>query len=148
MKRPPPTTTTVPVTYPAEKHKDVTSAAAEFEEIVSGFLDDQTNTAAEGGDGTEGLIGLFGHGYITDPDDADAVMIQYQFKILRKMDSNRYVVQYFSFMDGSPTRVGVYSEAELLGDTIKLYATTASWNDAYEKDCEKLDMRRRSRALT
>jgi hypothetical protein len=63
----------------------------------------------------EGLIGLFGHTYIVDPDDQDERMIQYQFQIIRRMDAGRYVFQYFSFMDGSPTQVGVMSETGASG---------------------------------
>lgn len=85
----------------------------------------------------EGLIGLFGHTYITDPDDADALMIQYQFRIIRKMDGDRYVIQYFSFWDGEPTNLGVMTEAELLGPSVKLYATTELWNHTYEEASQR-----------
>jgi hypothetical protein len=84
-----------------------------------------------------GLVDFFGHTYCTDPDDAERMMIQYQFKIIRKMDDARYVIQYFSFWDGGPTNLGVMTEAELLGESVKLYATAAAWNDAHEKDCAR-----------
>jgi hypothetical protein len=87
-----------------------------------------------------GLIGLFGHTYIED--DRRGKMVQYQFKIIRKMDGGRYVFQYFSFMDGSPTSLGIMSEAELLGPNVKLYATAELWNEAYEKDCYQRRARR------
>jgi len=91
-----------------------------------------------------GLIGLFGHTYITDPDDADAVMIQYQYQIIRKMEGDCYVIQYFSFLDGSPNNVGVYPESELLGPNVKLYATADLWNEAYEKASRRRRIARES----
>jgi hypothetical protein len=87
----------------------------------------------------EGLIGLFGHTYVADPDDADAQTIQYQFEVVRHMEGGRYVVQLFSFLDGSPTNVSVYTETELLGPNVRLYATAELWNHAYEKDCQRSD---------
>jgi hypothetical protein len=75
----------------------------------------------------EGLIGLFGHTYIADPDNADATIIQCQFQIIRKMDGDRYVVQYFSWLDGSSTECGVYPESQLLGPDVKLYANQELW---------------------
>jgi len=81
----------------------------------------------------EGLIDLFGHTYIADPDDPEQRTIQYQFRIIRRMRGERYVVQYFSFLDGGPTNVGVMTEAELLGPDVKLYADQELWNYGYEK---------------
>ena len=85
----------------------------------------------------EGLIGLFGHIYIADPENPSVKMIQFQFQIIRKMEGERYVVQYFSFLDGGPTCVGVYPQAELLGPNSKLYVNIELWNEAYEKDCHR-----------
>jgi hypothetical protein len=65
-------------------------------------------------------------------------MIQYQFQIIRKMEGDRYVFQYFSFLDGSPTQVGVMTEAELLGPNVKLYANQELWLWAYEKESKRL----------
>jgi hypothetical protein len=80
----------------------------------------------------DGLIGLFGHTYIDDPDKPSVKMIQFQFRIIRKMEGDRYVIQYFSWLDGSATKVGVMPEAELLGESVKLYANAELWNAAYE----------------
>jgi hypothetical protein len=80
----------------------------------------------------EGLVGFFGHSYIEDPDTPGQKMIQYQFRIVRKMDESRYVIQYYSFMDGSPNVLGVMAETELLGDTVRLYPDAETWNAAYE----------------
>jgi hypothetical protein len=85
----------------------------------------------------EGLIGFFGHTYIPDPKDPDTIMIESQFEIIRTMDDARYVIQYFSWMDGDRTNVGVMTEAELLGPTVKLYATTELWLWAYEKEARR-----------
>jgi hypothetical protein len=89
---------------------------------------------------THGLIDLFGHLYT--PDDTGGKMIEYQFKIIRKLDGGRYVVQYFSFWDGGPTNLGVMKESELLGPDVKLYATAELWNAAYEKDSYRQRARR------
>ena len=93
----------------------------------------------------EGLIGLFGHTYIPDPEDPEEKMIQFQFKILRRMHGDRYVVQLFSFMDGGPTNVGVYPEAELLGPDVKLYADMELWNEGYEKSMQRVRWRREAK---
>jgi hypothetical protein len=92
----------------------------------------------------EGLIGFFGHTLIPDPDQSmsDRKMIEYQFEILRKMEGARYVIQYFSFMDGTPTNLGVMTEAELLGPDVKLYANADLWNEGYAKDCYRRDRSR------
>jgi hypothetical protein len=93
----------------------------------------------------EGLIGLFGHTYIADPDDADERMIQYQFRVFRKLDAERYLIQYFSFLDGSPTQLGVMPKSELLGETVRLYAKVELWLEAYKEDSERLEQRRRAK---
>lgn len=93
----------------------------------------------------QGLLDLFGHTYVPDPEGTDgALVIQYQFKIIRGMKGDRYVVQYFSFWDGTPTNVGVMTEAELLGPTVKLYATAELWNVGYEKEAARRSSRRRT----
>jgi hypothetical protein len=90
----------------------------------------------------KGLIGLFGHTYIADPNDPDKTTIQYQFKVIRRMHGERYVVQMFSFWDGSPTGVRVYAETELLGPDVKLYATEELWREGAEKHLERRRARR------
>lgn len=85
----------------------------------------------------EGLIGLFGHTYIVDPENTDERTIQYQFRIIRKLEPDRYIIQYFSFLDGSPDCLGVMPETELLGPSVKLYATAELWNIACETESEK-----------
>lgn len=91
-----------------------------------------------------GLIGLFGHAYTADPEDAERQTIRHQFQIIRKMDGGRCVVQLFSFMDGGPTNVAVYDERFLLGPDVKLYATAELWNEA----CERENERERRRTAT
>lgn len=91
----------------------------------------------------EGLVGLFGHTYIPDPENADERIIQYQFRIVRKMEGERYVVQYYSCWDGDPTSVGVYSEAELLGPNVRLYLHDVLWRDAFTEENERWARRRR-----
>jgi hypothetical protein len=87
----------------------------------------------------EGLVGFFGHTYIPDPDDADQKVLQYQFRIIRKMDATRYVIQYYSAWDGSPNILAVMTEADLLGEDVKLYPDAETWNAGYEA----YNMRRR-----
>ena len=82
----------------------------------------------------DGLIGLFGHAYTAAHDDPAAKAIQYQFEIIRKLDGQRYVVQYFSFWDGAPTNLGIYPERVLLSADVKLYATAALWKEAHDKE--------------
>jgi hypothetical protein len=97
----------------------------------------------------EGLIGLYGHTYIVDPHDRDERMIRYQFQIIRRMGASRYVFQYFSFIDGSPTQVGVMSETELLGPDVKLYADEETWREIHreEADMKRLDRQVRLSAV-
>jgi hypothetical protein len=82
----------------------------------------------------QGLIGLLGHTF-TEQDGARR--IQYQFEIIRRLPPDRYVVQLFSWFDGSTTNVNVMTEAELLGQNTELYATELDWQTAYEKDCQR-----------
>lgn len=77
----------------------------------------------------EGLVGFFGHTYKT----GEPKMLEYQFRIIRRLGYDRYVIQYFSFLDGGPTNLGVMAEKDLLGDLVKLYASEGLWNEAYEK---------------
>jgi hypothetical protein len=89
-----------------------------------------------------GLIGLFGHTYVTDKDNPDFMTIQYQFEIIRHMPPDRWVAQLFSFMDGRPTEVTVYAESFLLGDEVKLYAHHGEWLYASERNAEQKRDRR------
>jgi hypothetical protein len=86
-------------------------------------------------DADKGLIDLFGHTYIANPDRSGEKTIQYQFQIIRKMDGERYVVQLFLFLSGDPTSVAIYPESFLLGDDVKLHVTAELWKEAYAKTC-------------
>lgn len=87
-----------------------------------------------------GLIGLYGHTFVNGE-------VQYQFQIIRSLKGDRYVIQYFSFLDGSPTNLGVMSEAEMLGPDTKLYATCELWNVGYQKAQARVVMHRRRDAM-
>jgi hypothetical protein len=77
---------------------------------------------------SKGLIGLLGHIYAPDKDGSPS--INFQFEIIRELkDPGCYVLQLFSWF-GGPTNVIVMTEAELLGDTLKLYAEQKSWTTA------------------
>jgi hypothetical protein len=86
----------------------------------------------------QGLIGLLGHTF-TEQDGARR--IKYQFEIIRRLPPDRYIVQLFSWLDGSTTNAHVMTEAELLGPDTVLYVTELDWHAA----CEKEDQRNRWR---
>jgi hypothetical protein len=89
----------------------------------------------------EGLVGLFGHTLVPDTQSGrqdGGKEIQFQFQIIRRMDAERWVVQYFSFLDGRPTTVAVYSEAYLLGPDVKLFASENEWRDAHARSNRRL----------
>lgn len=89
----------------------------------------------------KGLEGFFGH---TFEDDDGVRAVQYQFTILRRVDADRWAVQLFSFLDGDPTIVKVFSEAYLLGNDCELYATKEDWHWAYEKRTKQEQWKRRA----
>lgn len=91
---------------------------------------------------TEGLLDLFGHTYVDDPEYPEERAIQYQFKIIRTFGPDRYIVQYFSWWDGDPTNLGVMTEAELLGPDVKLYAHEDLWRTCAEEVNEQRRQRR------
>jgi hypothetical protein len=45
----------------------------------------------------------------------------------------RWVVQFFSFLDGTPNKLGVYPESYLIGDDCALYQSEEIWRHEYEK---------------
>ena len=103
--------------------------------MVTGNCDTQIGpnklNATEGGEMSkkpkpkdEGLVGFFGHTLI---DKDGEKTIQYQFRIIRPLPPDRWVVQYFSFMDSGPTNLAVYPESFLLGPDVKLYANQENW---------------------
>ena len=75
----------------------------------------------------QGLLGLLGH---TFTEEDGARRIKYQFEIIRCLPPDRYIVQLFSWLDGSTTNVHVMTETELLGPDIVLYATELDWQAA------------------
>lgn len=81
----------------------------------------------------EGLIGLFGHFWIDDPKDTGERMIQFVFQIIRKMEGERYVVQYYDWF-GDRSAVGVHPETELLGPDVRLYADGEVWFSVFEEE--------------
>lgn len=84
----------------------------------------------------EGLVGLFGHTLVPIEEVPGRKEIQFQFKIIRKLEGQRYLVQYFSYMTGGPTNLGVYAEDVLVGEDVKLYATEELWREADQKSAE------------
>jgi hypothetical protein len=78
----------------------------------------------------QGLIGFFGHTFTMDRGHK---RIQYQFRVVRAVPPDRWAVQLYSFMDGSPNKLEVYSESYLLSDEVALYPDAESWNEGYAK---------------
>jgi hypothetical protein len=68
--------------------------------------------------------------------------IQYQFRIVRRLPPDQYLVQFFSFIDGSPAELKAYSENFLLGDDVKLYPNHVDWDNAAEHNSETRRTRR------
>ena len=87
----------------------------------------------------EGLVGFFGHTLIEKDGEKT---IQYQFQIIRPMPPDRWVVQYFSFWDGSPTNLAVYPESFLLGPDVRLYSDQETWHEAHQDQCDRERWRR------
>jgi hypothetical protein len=77
-----------------------------------------------------GLVGLFGH--LRDEDGK----IQYQFQVLRPVGQDRYLIQFFSWIDGRETTVTVVSEEKLLGPGCTLYALRDEW--CHQHDVEAM----------
>jgi hypothetical protein len=82
----------------------------------------------------DGLIGRFGHKCTQSTGK-----LHFQFRIVRKLTGQRYIVQFYSWVDGRATTVGMMSEEELLGQNVKLYADAESWSLAAEQSSKMSD---------
>ena len=78
-----------------------------------------------------GLSGYFGHTFVVDENGHRRV--QYQFRVLRRLPPRRWICQMFSFLDGTPNKLTVYSEDFLLGDDVALYCSEEIWRTEYDK---------------
>ena len=78
-----------------------------------------------------GLSGYFSHTFVVDENGHRRV--QYQFRVLRCLPPRRWVVEFYSFWDGTPNKLSVYSEDFLLGDDVVLYRTDEIWREEYGK---------------
>jgi hypothetical protein len=78
----------------------------------------------------EGLVGFFGHTFTTTDGKPE---LRYQFRILRPLPPDRWVVEFFSFWDGCPNTLGVFAESYLLSDSVALYASEETWRAGYDK---------------
>jgi hypothetical protein len=90
-----------------------------------------------------GLASFFGHTFTAD--EHGEQQIQYQFRIIRPMPPERWVVQLYSFMDGTPNRLAVYTETYLLGEQVALYPDAKTWNAGYDKHEHKRRLRKELR---
>jgi hypothetical protein len=78
-----------------------------------------------------GLSGYFGHTFVADENGHRRV--QYQFRILRRLPPRRWIVEMYSFLDGTPNKLTIYPEDFLLGDDVALYRCEEIWRDEYSK---------------
>jgi hypothetical protein len=78
-----------------------------------------------------GLSGYFGHTFVVDENGHRRV--QYQFRIVRRLPQRRWVIELYSFWDGTPNKLAVYSEDFLLGDDVALYRNEEIWRVEYDK---------------
>lgn len=74
----------------------------------------------------EGLIGLWGHTF----KDGE---IEWQFRVVRRIGFNQYLVQLFSWLDGAPTNLATLAEKDLLGIRCKLYLSNKIMRAASDK---------------
>jgi hypothetical protein len=75
-----------------------------------------------------GLVGFFGHTYIVREGKRQ---LQFQFRVVRALPPDRWIVQLYNFFDGAPNQVAVYSEDFLFGENCALYPDAATWHAAY-----------------
>jgi hypothetical protein len=77
----------------------------------------------------EGLVGFYGHTYVNRNSKRE---LQFQFRVVRALPPDRWIVQFYSFFDGSPNKLGIFSESYLLGDDCALYPDAETWRAAYD----------------
>jgi hypothetical protein len=75
-----------------------------------------------------GLVGLFGH---TRNDDGS---INWQFEIVGKINDDAYTVQLFSWLDGRPTDVKIFTTLQITSHS--LYSTREAWINQWAKERE------------
>jgi hypothetical protein len=73
-----------------------------------------------------GLVGLFGH---TRDDDGT---INWQFEIIGKVGDDAYSIQLFSWMDGRPTDVKIFTLDQIA--KCSLYSTRDAWIQRWAKE--------------
>jgi hypothetical protein len=79
----------------------------------------------------EGLVGFYGFTFVTD--EHDKKVPKYSFQIIGALPPDRWVVEYFSAVDGLRTNLAVYLESFLLGDDVRLYASQETFYEADQK---------------
>lgn len=77
-----------------------------------------------------GLVGLFGH-------LLEKGKIEKQFKIVRQVDSQSYLVQLFSWMDGLPTNLQKYGTDLLTSKQCRLYSDADQWRELADRQSER-----------
>jgi hypothetical protein len=74
-----------------------------------------------------GLLGLFGH---TLNEDGEVI---WQFQVVRRASNDAYIVQLYSWLDGSPTQVTVLGHDDLLSERCRLYLSAKQMHEAYDQ---------------
>lgn len=100
--------------------------------------------AAEKQDASLGLIGMWGHTFITN--ELGERDIEWQFKIVRQVSPDLYLCQLFSWMTGDPTNCAPIKTESLLNEC-KLYASNALMQEAYDKFYRQAAQLRRIRRV-
>ncbi|MBR1200024.1 hypothetical protein JQ574_28940 [Bradyrhizobium sp. AUGA SZCCT0158] len=83
-----------------------------------------------------GFVGLFGH-------TLKRGAINWQFEVVRRDERDRYAVQLFSWVDGSPTHCRLMTFEEL--KAARLYDNADDWNAAALEYWRRADAQDRAR---
>lgn len=89
------------------------------------------STASARPKSSPGLSGFFGPTFVRD--EHGHKRIEYQFRVVRRLPPRRWIVQLYSFLDGTPNNLAVYPEDFLIGDDVALYRDAETWREGYEK---------------
>lgn len=95
----------------------------------------------------EGLVGLWGHEFKDG-------RIEYQFRIIRRLDATNYAIQFYEFMFGEASNIESRTWEFLLSSNCKLYPDSDAWRAASDQQmaedagCSLRDVRRWDRAIS
>lgn len=72
-----------------------------------------------------GLVGLFVH-------IREEGKIQYQLRVEKELPNSVYLLRYFSFLTGEPTKSKIFTFDEM--KDFDFYASIEDWHSAYDRD--------------